>query len=63
MPNNQLFEDLGYIKAKVEKLDGMERRLLRIEKQVNWIYAYAAGVAAIFSLGFMFIKDKFKNLL
>jgi hypothetical protein len=63
MPNNQLFEDIGYIKAKVEKIDSMDCRLEKIEKQVNWIYAYAAGVAMVFSIMFAYIKDKIKNLL
>lgn len=60
---NDLHEKIGYIKAQVEKIDGMDNRLHSVEKKMNNILGYAAGVSALFSLVIVFVKDKFKNLI
>lgn len=64
--HNSLHEDIGYIRAKVEKIDdigqkvdGLDSRMSGIEKKVSRITGYATGVASVASLAIAIFKDFF----
>lgn len=56
--DKQLYEDIGYIKGKVEKIDAMEKDLKHLKKKINFMYGWAAGVAGVVSIIFFMIKEK-----
>ena len=63
--NKKLYEDLGYIKSKVEKIDCLDKkidildtRMDKMENKMNWMYGWAAGVAAAVSIVFTYLKSK-----
>lgn len=59
---DEMSETLGYIKAKVEKLDSLEVKVGKIETKVDRIYAWAAGAGAAATLFMYIVKawwDKF----
>jgi len=59
--DKQLYEDIGYIRARVERIPEIEKEMKRINKKVNFIYAWASGVAFSVSLVYFYIKDTFFN--
>lgn len=54
---SKLHEDIGYIKGKVEKIDSIDSRLMKVEQKVSNILGYATAVASFFSLVIVFVKD------
>jgi hypothetical protein len=70
MDQDQLNQDIGYIKAKVEgieklekKIDNLDTRLDRVDKSMSKIIGYATGAGAVVSVIIVFTKDFFTNLL
>ncbi len=68
--DRKLYEDIGYIKGKVEKLsciekkiDDLDARMDKIEGRMSWVFGWAAGVAGVVSLVGTYFWQKFKNLL
>lgn len=61
--NDKLHEDLGYIRAKVEKIDSIDDRLRGVEGKMNSILGYATAVSAFFSLLIVLLKDKFSKYI
>jgi len=59
---HQLLQDIGYIKGKVEKIDGIDARVLTIEKRVSRIMGWASGAGAVFGLTFALAKDWIKGV-
>lgn len=64
----QLFQDIGYIKAKVGDIDCLKddvkdinKRVSSINLRVKWIFGWASGVAVMASFIVAFIKAKFLN--
>lgn len=57
--DHQLYEDIGYIKAQVEKIDELDSRLRNVEKKVSNILGWASGAGAVAGLAFTFVKDWF----
>ena len=57
--NHQLYEDIGYIKAQVEKIDTLDERLQKVENRVSNILGWASGAGAVAGVIFTFVKDWF----
>jgi len=57
--HNKISEELGYIKARVERIPDIDARLLRVENKVSRILGYASGFGAAAGLTFTFIKEWF----
>ncbi|MEK9207433.1 MAG: hypothetical protein AAB922_03060 [Patescibacteria group bacterium] len=61
---DELSETIGYIKAQVEKIDGLEIKVDNVQKKVDRMYGYAAGAGAMATFTVYFLKvtwDKFFN--
>jgi len=55
----KLFEDIGYIKGKVEDIPKITERLDQVEDKVSHIYGYASGLGAFFGLAVALFKEWF----
>lgn len=69
MKQEELHEAIGYIKAKVEKVDCIEKkidklddRIDRVERNVSRIIGYATGAGATAGIVIAFAKDYIKKL-
>lgn len=59
----QFFEDIGYIKRAVEQIDDLDKKVDKISKKVNYIYAWASGVAFVSTFFIIWIKEKVFGVL
>jgi len=70
MDQDKLNQDIGFIKAKVEniekldkKIDNIDKRLDKVDSAISKIIGYATGAGAVVSLVIVFGKDYISNLL
>jgi len=70
MNEDQLYQDLGYIKAKVEKIDclekkidGLDKRLEGVERKMVWVFGWASGVALAATFVWTYLKDKILRII
>ena len=62
MKDNEI-KQLGYIQAKLEDM-GADIKILKedmasVKSKILWVYAWAAGAASVFSLVFVWIKERY----
>lgn len=66
----KISEDVGYIRAKVERIDILEKKMEvfdkrfdGIEKKISHILGWASGAGAVAGVVFVLIREWFKKLL